>query len=260
MTDFYTSNNGGGFGASQNNNERNRVNTTGVVLFDQESCMLKCAFLDDSLALTIGEPLKGPDGKNTFPDSQRYSALITVDRAAALYDIIIHGVLPALEKGEDYCAGVFVNRNKTKIVQIRVQDKEVYLVLCMNINENRITESSHVFHFQKNDIITGYNPSTGDSDSQSTVHGAFFVFTKWIECGVGGISGGAGHSAKKVLQFQNDRFYQMLRQIATKVGVVLDNGGMSYQPNPGFMQIPETPSGELPFSEENASTIDAILG
>lgn len=250
---------------SNNQYDANRVSTVGLTIFDNESMMMRLSYLGDALSIMIAEP-ENNNGKNSYPEKNRHSTLITSERAAALYDeIILKGVIPALEKGEDYSMGIFLNQKKTSILQIRVQDKEIYLVLCLNINEERVSENSYVFHFQKTDVISDYNPN-GSFESQDKVEGYFYLFVKWLENGVGAITGAAGHSMRKANSYTTNSFFNYAKSIAAKLGVTPPNNN-NYRSNngggsdtSGFMNIPEGSPDEMPFNDTpTASSMDDIL-
>ena len=76
--------------AEQNNNyQQNKVTTSGLTLFDENGIMLRLAYLDESFSIMIGEPKIADNGKRTYPQETRYPFILTIDRAAALYDEII---------------------------------------------------------------------------------------------------------------------------------------------------------------------------
>jgi len=262
----YTNNNGG---QSSNNSsfQANRINTTGITLFDNESMMLRMSYLGETLSMMIATPFVGDNGKKSYPDSNRHSILLTADRAAVLYnEVILKGVLPAVEAKQDFVAGVFLNRKKESILQLRVQDGEIYLVLLTNINQDRVAENSYVFHFQKTEMIYGYDAS-GSFDSQEEAEGVFFLFCKWLDEGLASLTSAAGHSMRKANDYSQSQIFNYLKGIAAKLGVTIENGyrrqsnGYNNQaPNPGFMQIPEGAGEEIPFDDTpTAGAIDDLI-
>lgn len=256
MADTNTNNNSNRF-------DENRINTVGITVFDNESMMMRLGYLGDALSIMIAEP-ENNNGKNSYPDKNRHSSLITAERAAAFYnEIVLKGVLPALEKGEDYSMGIFLNQKKTSILELRVQDKEIYLVLCLNINEERVSENSYVFHFQKTDIIEGYDPS-GKFDSQGKVEGCFYLFVKWLEFGISAITGASGHSMRKANSYTTNSFFNYAKSIAAKLGVTPERPNNGYHrnhsDNSGFMNIPDGSPDEMPFNDEpTTASLEDIL-
>ena len=145
---------------ADNNYQENRVSTTGITLFDDNSMMLRLMYLGDTFSVIIADPEKNENGKNTYPDKNRHSFLITADRAASLYhEIITKELTEAMQNHEDFSKGVFLNRGKTSLMEIHYKDDELYLVYFKDIDEERVAKENYVFHFQKTDTITGY---TGD--------------------------------------------------------------------------------------------------
>ena len=250
-------------GGQSSNNYQNRVNTTGITLFDNESMMLRLGYLGETLSLMIAIPTVGDNGKKSYPETNRHSVLITPDRATALYrEIILNGIIPALEAKQDFTGGIFLNRKKDTILQLRIQDGELYLVLCTNINQDRISENSYVFHFQKTEMIYGYDPS-GSFTSQETTEGVFFVFCKWLDEGITALLATAGHGMRKGNEYSQTQIFNYLKGIAAKLGVTIEGYRRNYQnhvPNSGFMQIQEGAGEELPFDDTpTASSIEDLV-
>jgi hypothetical protein len=243
--------------------QQNRVSTAGITLFDDNSTMLRLSYLGDTLSLLIGYPKANDNGKNSYPEDQRHTFLITADRAAALYhEIIVKELTPALENKQDFCKGIFLNRGKTAIMELRIQDGEVYLVYCKDINEDRVSENSYVFHFQKTDTITNYDPS-GTFDSQGTVEGSFFLFCKYLESGVYEMPNAGAHAFRKGNQYTTRAIFNNLRAIAAKLGVTPESGGFhrnNRAETSGFMNTPDGVDEELPFAEApSTSNMEDLL-
>lgn len=242
-----------------------KVSTSGLPIFDENGMMLKLNYLGDTLSLIIEEPVIGADGKRTYPEEKRYPFLITADRASTLYNEIILKDLLSRDDflNEDFSKGIFLNKSKTSVLQIRVQSGEIYLVYCKNIDEKRVAEESHVFHFTKVDIIDNYNENTGEFASQTAKEGSFYLFCKYLDAGINGFSNGMAHSIRKVNNASTSAIFEYLKGIAAKLGVTPDSYGPtkpngSY-PSSGFMN----PSNEeLPFNmEENTNTsMEDIIG
>lgn len=249
--------------SSNTNNQfnQNRVSTAGITLFDDEGIMMKLGYLGDTLSVTLGIPKPAENGKRTYPKDDRVPFLITPERAAALYNEIITnekdgGLLAAIREDRPFNRGIFLNQNKTAVLELLYKEGEVYLVYCKNINEERAAEKSYVFHFQKTEIIDGYDPS-GSFDGQSKAEGSFFVFCCYVESGVYEISGGSGHSVRKTAQYTISAIFNHLKAIAAKLGVTPDSGYRSYNNgggSSGFMNIPDGVDDELPFADAPSST------
>lgn len=205
------------------NNYDNRVSTVGLTLFDEQGMMLRCSYLGDTLNITLAEPMKTDAGKNSYPDKARHSILLTTDRVATLYqEIISKELVEAMNKGEDFREGVFLNKRKESILQIRYENNELYLVLCTDIDEKRISKNSYVFHFNKTDVIYDYDP-TGTFTSQGTKNGMFFVFTEYLRAGLEALTGAGGHAVRKVDSWTRTQIFNYLKGMSAKLGVTLES-------------------------------------
>lgn len=249
------------------NNEgfrQNKISTAGITLFDENSVMLRLSYLGETLSISICMPKDNGNGKNSYPEEMRHPFLVTADRAAALYeDVVLKEMLPAVESKQNFCKGIFLNRMKTAIMELRIQDGEIYLVYCKDINENRVSESSYVFHFQKTDLISDYDPS-GSYGEQSTSEGSFFLFCKYLESSIYEIPNASAHAVRRGNDFTTRNIFNNLKAIAAKLGVTPEPvNGYGYHRNTepsGFMNIPDGSDDELPFSDEpTASTMEELL-
>lgn len=251
MSEYNNSNN--------NNYNQNRVTTTGLTLFDENGLMLRLAYLDDSLSMIIGQPSIADNGKRKYPQEMRHPFIVTIDRATALYNVIVPKVIKALNDGEDYNGGVFLNKAKTAIFDIRVQNGDVYLVYYKNIGEDRTPGETYAFKCQRTQIVESYNPD-GSTFEQSSVEGYFAVFCKYLESGVYDLHSGAAHGVRKANNYTTTSIFNYLRSIAAKLGVTIENS----RPNTvtsGFMDVPDNGPDELPFvtTEPVHTTMDGLL-
>lgn len=246
---------------ADNNYQENRVSTTGITLFDDNSMMLRLMYLGDTFSVIIADPEKNENGKNTYPDKNRHSFLITADRAASLYhEIITKELTEAMQNHEDFSKGVFLNRGKTSLMEIHYKDDELYLVYFKDIDEERVAKENYVFHFQKTDTITGYT-GDGSFDGQGSVQGNFYIFCKYLEAGVYELSNASGHSVRRGNQYTTNSIFNYLKSIAAKLGVTVEGGYKKKSDASGFMNIPEGSDEELPFAEApTAGSMDDILG
>jgi len=249
-----------------NNNFRDQVTTSGIPLFDDKGTWLKLGYLDDSLSLMICEPTIADNGKRTYPQESRKPFIITIERAEALHNEIIPKVLSSLEAGEDYDGGIFLNKRKDAIFEIRVQQGDIYAVYYKDIGEDRRAKETIVFKFQRTSIIENYNPD-GTSFEQNNVEGQFAVFCKYIEAGAFDLHNSSVHSFRKGNYYTTGKIFDYLKGIAAKLGVTVDSG-KTYTPNnnnrsnSGFMNVPDNAGDELPFSEgmvPEESSLENIL-
>lgn len=244
-----------------NNQNQNRVSTSGITLFDENSMMLRMGYLDDSLSLVLGE-CEEVNGKRSFPQEKRHSFIITLDRAEAFYnEIIIKKVLKAIENGEDYNGGIFLNKRKDSIVEIRVQQGEIYLVYYKEIGEDRKPKDTYTFKFNKTDVVELYNPD-GTSFEQSKVEGCFMIFCKYLESGIYDLGNSSAHAMRKANQYTTSAIFNYLKMIAAKLGVTVENSnsGFNRSSNPGFASVPAGMKEDVPFVPEIVPTETSLEG
>lgn len=249
--------------AEQNSyySELNKVNTNGITLFDDKGNMLKLGYLGESFSGMISIPVKSESGKNTYPEKNRHSFLITHDRAAALYKkVILQDILESYASGQNMVRGIPLNRAKTNVLSIRLEDGELYLVFSENIDENRMTEDNYAFHFTKSDIIDEYNPKDGSYAGQYGVEGAFWIFCYYLKAGIYELCKPSGHSVRRAQSYTNQAIFNYLKAISQKLGVVVEP---AFKKSSGFAaQSPTTEGGddELPFSDvpsmNNPTTVE----
>ena len=247
--------------AEQNNGyQQNKVTTTGLTLFDENGIMLKLAYLDDSLSLMIGEPRVADNGKRTYPQETRYPFILTMDRAAALYENIVLGkVLPAIENGTNYNGGVFLNRRNDAIFEIRVQNGDVYLVYYKEIGEDRVAKSTHVFKCQKTTLIEKY-ATDGSHFEKSEAHSFFMLFCKYLESGVFDMNNSSTHSFRRANHYTTNKIFNYLEALAAKLGVSLENRSYQQAAANAFMDMSHTDEDGMPFSMANTTTTTTLDG
>ena len=251
MNEF--NNNGNG---NNNGFQPNRVTTSGMTLFDENGIMLRMSYLDDSLSFIIGESITNDMGKRSYPQEKRHPFIITMDRAAVLYEtIIVQKVLPAIENNQNYNGGVFLNRRKDSIFEIRVQNGEVYLCFYKGIDENRVPKESYVFKCQKTPIIEGYSTDGSSDFTQDEVQSFFLLFCKYLDAGIYDVHNSSAHSFRR----NSNSIFNYLKGIAAKLGVSLEN--RSQQSTSGFMDIPDNSGDELPFNNysSESTSLDGLL-
>lgn len=238
-----------------NNNYQNRITTSGMTLFDENSTMLRLSYLDDSFSLIIGECQIADNGKRKYPQELRHPFIITMDRAIALNDHVIPKAINALTNNENYNGGVLLNRRKDALFEIRVENGDVYLVYHKEIDENCNPKNSFVFKCQKTDLIESYHVGSMDF-VKSSVEGYFAIFCKYIEAGIFDMTGSSAHAFRKGNQYTTNHIFDYLKGIASKLGITIENqhNYNNNQSNSGFMNVPPETDDELPFLQENNST------
>lgn len=243
-----------------NNRFENQISTSGMTLFDENGMMLRLSYLDDSFSLVFGESQE-ENGKRTYPQTMRHALLMTADRGAVLLDdIIIKKALVALEEGEDYNGGVFLNRRKDAILEIRIQQGDIYLCYHKDIGEDRQPKESYVFKFNKTAMVENYK-TDGTSFDQSNVEGYFTLFCKYLDAGVYEVHNAGTHSYRRVMNTSNSRIFQYLEGIAAKLGVSVERPGYN-RGNSGFNTTPQPQAEDpLPFQSEPeaSSSLEGLL-
>lgn len=248
---------------ADNNYQRNSVTTSGCTFFDEHGVMLRLGFLDDGFTILFGEP-KQEGNSRKYPQDQRASLILTADRAAALFDkIIVDKVLPALENGTDYNGGVFLNRRKDAILELRVQSGDVYLAFHRGIDENRVAKEVHVFKFMKTQIIEKYAPD-GSTFDQSDVEGYFMLFCKFLDSGIHDINNSSAHAYRHANWYTTNKIFKYLEGLAAKLGVVVENRTFQNGSASGFSS--SSPSEDslsseaiMPVPETTASSLDGLI-
>lgn len=235
----------------------NKITTTGATFWDESGMMLKLSYLDDSFSIQISDPLVSETGKRTYPESNRHNMLVTSDRAAALFDeIIIKQILPAYEEGKNLSKGVFLNKGKTSILEVRVQEGEFYLIYYKDIDENRKAKENYAFHFGKTDVIEEYNFETGDFAGKQSVDGTFYIFCKYLETGLNELCRPSGHAVRQATSYTVTSIFNYLRAISQKLGVIVEP---AYRRSSGFSNessMNDPVDDELPF--DNTPNVENV--
>lgn len=236
----------------------NKITTNGATLWDESGMMLRLSYLDESFSIQISTPFVSETGKKTYPEKNRHNLLLTADRAAALYhEVILNQILPAYERGENLSKGVFLNRGKTAILEVRVQDGEFYLIYYKDIDEDRKAKSNYAFHFAKTDLIEDYKFETGEFAGQRSADGWFYIFAKYLEMGIYELCKPSGHAVRAATSYTVTAIFNYLKSISQKLGVVVEP---AYRRNSGFntpnagMNAPTDE--EIPF--DNAPTVEEV--
>lgn len=254
----YNNNNNNGY-------QSNKVTTSGMTLFDENGIMLKMGYLDDSLSLVIGEPVTNDSGKRTYPQETRYPFILTMDRANALYEhTIMEKTMGALESHTNYNGGVLLNRRGDSMLEIRVQNDDIYMVYYTDINEDRVAGKTHVFKFNKTILIEGYNPTGVGDFERVEVQGYFAVFCKYLEAGIFDVHNSSVHSFRKGNYYTTSKIFDNLSAIGAKLGISFENRNNYHYNNASarnaFME--DTPNGEeeVPFVPEvKTNTLDGLI-
>lgn len=201
-------------------NNQNTISTNSISMFDSNGMLLKMSFLDESLSIGLWTPVED-GGKKTYPKENREAIILTKERVAALYNIIVDRALPAYKEGKLYNGGVFTNIGQTNVFEVRIENGEIYAVYHKDIDENRIPKKSILFHFPKSPIIENYNTKNGEFEIPE-IDANFLIFIKVLEAFMTIASTGAGaHSDRYSNRFTNEKRFSYLSGLANKLGVTI---------------------------------------
>jgi hypothetical protein len=242
-----------------------KVNTSSFTLFNGDNdgnIMLKLAYLDDfSLSVVIGAPEMN-NGKKSYPKEKRESFIITTDRAAALYELIMHKVLPAVGKNEYYDGGVLLSKRNDSMFQIRHENGEICGLYYKNIDAERHPGSTFVYKFPKVAVIEKYNPTVGEFESKE-VNAQFALFIKFLEAAILMGTHATTHSYRYANKYVTDLMMNTLKSMASKMGVTVEtyHPYNNQQSSSGFNDLPFGGDNNMSVpSIEEVNTLDGILG
>lgn len=234
----------------------NRITTNGGVFWDDQGTMLRLSYLDDSFSIQISTPSIGENGKRSYPEKNRHNLLMTADRGAALYcEAIQNQLLPAYERGENLGKGVFLNKGKTAILEVKVIDGEWYLLYHRDIDEDRKPKESFGFHFLKTDMIEDYKADTGEFAGQQSVDGVFFIFCKYLDMGINELCKPAGHSVRTATSYTITSIFNYLKSISQKLGVTVEP---AYRRTSGFSASEMNGNGEDANASFNQPEVEEV--
>lgn len=208
---------------------RTQISTNGLTLFDPRKVIMKTNFLDSSLSIALWLPGIKPDGSTGYPEQNRVFAIIRPEQAAALYNILTHQVMDAIEEKRSYEGGVFTNKDRTSIVQFEVDPPEsdeslpiIRLVYMVGVDMDKKPKNTYVYEFATSGIIENFKL---DKDTESVrvtdVQAQLWLFSAYLKAYLTNSSNAAAHSYRLVQNFYNDRLYKSIEQIAVKVGAPL---------------------------------------
>lgn len=208
---------------------RAQVSTNGLTLFDPRKVILKTNFLDSSLSIALWLPGPKPDGSMGYPEQTRYFAIIRAEQAAALYNILTHQVMDAIAEKRSYQGGVFINKDRTAIVQFEVEPPEtedslpvVSLSYMIGIDMNKNPKTTIVYEFATSAIIENFKANKDtDSVRVTDVQAQLWLFGQYLKAFLANSSNATAHSYRMAQNFFNDRLYKSIEQIAVKVGAPL---------------------------------------
>ena len=241
------------------NNQQFSVTSSLVSMFDENSNQLRISGMDSGLQIAIWIPETNSEGRMNYPREKRYSVILSQEAAAAFNDVANKKMLAAYENGQNFKKGVATNRTATNFIELIINDGSVYLRLCKDLDQNKMPKSTNIFKFSKTNLITDYNPQTGEFDIEpADIQLALFCNTLSAYTG---IAMAAGHGSHVAMNYSIGRMYQYLQAIASKLGAAVNTssyGGNNNQSNTtGGSNYPQNSSYNGPVNE--TSDINALL-
>ncbi len=244
-----------GNGSQQNNRNRINIYSNGLVFFDEQGNMLKFTYLNEAISITFIFPIIEGD-KKIYSNAPSENVVLSRERVAALFEVVIKKVLNAMNNNTPYNGGVFSTLKKDNVFEIRYENNEIYAVLHKNIDANRNPQNSYVFHFQKIPTIENFIPG-GKEFEILNIDANFYLFVKMIEGFLYGIGNGIAHSVKCT---ENSTMFKLMRNIegiAAKLGISYEMGSTA---NNGFsQQYSSTPQNSSMVPSQEVDTLSGLL-
>lgn len=235
MSDFINS----GFGTPQNPQQQKQfqINTNLLSMFDDQSVQLRMGGMENALSIAFWLPVPTDAGKNSYPMDHRISVILPPERIAALDKMVIDDIIPAYNRGVNCTRGLFTSRSNTNMLQVSIEDGEMYLYYHRNIDENRIPKDTIRFHFTNCMTVTQYDPKTGEYAVEG-IQAQFYLFHKTLQTfAADGCTGASAHGHRNSNRFSTDKIFRYLEGIAAALNVVVPSytfGGQRQPTQSGF--------------------------
>lgn len=241
----------------QNNGEFQQVHvsTNGMTLFSGD-LMLKVNLYDQNLSLGFTPALTdSATGKRKFPKENTTNVLMTAERVQALYDIMTHRMVSAIEEHRTMNACITCNRDGSTMIGVTVSPEGIVSLMAYSgINEKRIPNKIHKFDFQDITPILNFNPESGDFAADETpIRAQLFLFVKMLEGFLLECNGASNHFGKYTDRFSDRRFMTSIDAMATKMGVTTAKGPSFNNTVPGTTVAP---GGS--FSASNTTSMNGV--
>lgn len=199
----------------------NAVSTTSIALFAGDSTMLRFAFRNDTMFLSIIPCINDPaSGKRRWPREMGHTVALRANQAAALWHAFEKAILPDMEKQQDHLgyAAVPLNRDGTNLCGFSYAGGRVCFSIFNNVGSDRTCNEISTFMFEPTPIINDYNPNTGSYNIME-VQGQVYVTVWAIKTFAELASNFVGHGAKNADAFNHDMMMSYLSAMITKLGV-----------------------------------------
>lgn len=203
--------------ADYNNNGRIQISTGLTSFFGENQRLLKISAMDTSISLAFCEPAE-VNGKTTYPKEQRHIAMITYDRAMALYQQIVDYLLPSYKEGRADSVGCYTNMDRSGRITISVDEDQQF-----RLNFVRKTgDIEYMNEFQFTPIMAFHDShgTTNEKYVANNVQAQFLIFVELLR-GFSTISATSlvGHSERLANQYFMNRLYDYLATLSAKLGM-----------------------------------------
>lgn len=211
--------------AANNDNGLLSVNTNSIAIFAQDSTMLRIAFKNDLMFLTIIPKVEDPSGgKARWPKEMGHTVSFRAPQAYALYEGFKQTILPDIDAKKDhpgYCV-VPLNRESSTLCGFAYAGGHAVFTIFMSVGVDRTCSEAYSYMFDPTMVIDTYNPATG-AYTTIEVQAQLFIIVEALR--VFGEFGAnfVGHSAKNAMGWNTNQIITYLKAIAAKMNVDIPN-------------------------------------
>lgn len=251
---------------NQNGTSVNSVNTNSIALFGSDGTMLRVAFKNDMMFLSIIPKIMDPStGKPKWPREMAKHAALRPAHAAALYNGFMQKLLPDIESKTDHVGYVAVSLNfsGTTLCGFGYVGGMVTFAIFNNVSTDRTCNEVSTYTFDATPVINAYNPNTGTFEVEETQAQLYVIV--WALKNFAEMCGNyTGHGAKMAMSYNLDMIMSNLQSICVKLGVTPSAYG-SYRGqyagyNGGFTNNFAAPQGGYANDGPAASAPSATAG
>lgn len=245
---------------NQQNGDFQQVHVTSnsLMLFSGDMS-IRVSLYDQALSLSFTPALTDSStGKRKFPKENATNVLLTAERTTALYDIITHRTLNAIENKTPRSDAISCNKDGSTLLSVNVNsDMIVELVVYTGIEEDRIPKKTLKFVFQDIIPINNFNPATGEFVVGDTpIRAQLLLFIKLLAGFLTACAGAEHHFGKYNDRFSDRRFMGSIDAMATKLGVNTTsnpqyNNGTNVSMGGAFNANNSTSTAGVPVTEVN---------
>lgn len=199
----------------------NSVNTNTIALFAEDGTMLRFAYRNETMFLSIIPRVSDPStGRQRWPREMGHSIALRPQQAAALWKAFESCILPDIENGTDHIGYVVVplNREATSLCGFSYTAGKCCFSIFNNVSVDRTCNEVYTYMFDTTATINEYNPNTG-TYSIKEIQSQLFVVIWAIKVFAEFSANFVGHGAKNATAFNHDMLMSHLSAICTKLGV-----------------------------------------